>query len=446
MGYDSVMAHPERADQGAWALLVLGLGIWLASVLWRVIPFIPTSPGDFEHYYRGAAAWRAGESLFSRPELDYPPLLPLLVAPFAGSTLAEARWWWLLVSTAAVVLGAIGIWRAAGGGRRAAIVLSLVLLIDGTTAPNLGLGQANVLVFALLSWSLAWSTTRPRTAGALIGLAGALKIWPLMLLGAWLLPFFASRHTRTSRSTASDLQARAPSSRTRLAVLGWGLGVAAAGTLLPWALLRLGTPAPHWPTSGPYWLGTPASLNFSVPATALRASYNWRDDGTIPPDWRAGVSAGFQLSPSRRWIAVVSSLLCLAVGGGALAWATRQRSAGLSPTDLLPAFVALALVAAPIAWYHYQIFQLPGLALLGTRAIGDKRWGTMAATAVLTLALTRHSVWEAGLGALHLSSSRAAFALGLCAASASCLWFAVLVAALVGVGRGRPPQAPQALR
>lgn len=389
---------PRIPSRLAVGLLAFALVAWSIVALWRVLPFLSTSGGDFQYLLRGASSLVAGESAFARTELDYPPLLPVLLAPFALLPFDEARLAWLLLSMAAVFAAMVATWRLAGGDGTAALAVGLVLALDGSALPNLAVGQTNPLLLLLLAATLLLYQARPRRAAAAIGLAAALKLWPGLLLLSWLpgLP-----DPRAEAAPASGTRRWRWSSGEFLRCWGSGLGTWAFFLFVPWAILLLCTTPPHLPVSHGYWLGTPAVLNFSAPAAVLRASYGWETGQPLPYDWEAGVSAVWVLSRERQWISVATSLITLAAGLTAIGAARLRRrrlagegwpiSGGTTPgRDTVIALVALALVAAPISWYHYQLLQVPAFALALAAALRAGRWGAALATAVLSAALTRH--------------------------------------------------------
>jgi hypothetical protein len=75
--------------------------------------------------------------------------------------------------------------------------------------------------------------------------------------------------------------------------------------------------------------------------------------------------------------------------GTAWAWFRGRRDAPEARIPLLASLVALALLASPIAWYHYQMMQLPGLAWLTADAFRRRTWSRLAGVTALEFALTR---------------------------------------------------------
>lgn len=406
------------------ALLVAGLVLGSSLALYRVTPYLAQSGGDFANLHRGAAALVAGESAFARPELDYPPLVPVLLAPLGLLPLAEARAVWLGLSLAALAAALVLIWRVAGGDSVASCAVVAVIVLDGSAVPNLALGQLHPLLLLLLAVALHLHAARPRLAAAAVGLAAALKIWPGLLLLSWVRPRATSGWADTLRSWQS------------------GVLTCVLLVLLPWTALVLATPPPHLPLAHGYWLGTPALLNFSAPAAALRASYGWQPGAALPADWVAGVNSSWSLAAARQRIPVVVSMLVLAGGLAVLFLRLRKSRRNANPrqaagdfgVDIVGALVALALVAAPISWYHYQLLQLPAFVLALAGALRSRRWGGAAAIAACTLALTRHEWVVAALRLFAPDPTTALYFTGFVMPLVGAAWFASRVLA---IGRSR---------
>lgn len=152
-----------------------------------------------------------------------------------------------------------------------------------------------------------------------------------------------------------------------------------------------------------YWLGTPASLNFSLPALALRATDPELAAGAPPPlSWQTGNNLDYlDLSPARRRLSVGVSLAALALGLAAIGTAAaraRRAEGGSRGPWILAALASLAVLASPVSWFHYQIFALPGLALLAAAALRRRSGLALAGVAALATGLTRAEVREAVWG------------------------------------------------
>jgi glycosyl transferase family 87 len=359
-----------RTAHRAWLLVAVAAGVYLYRTGFVVWPYLFRTPGDFGYYLRAARAILDGATPFSHG-FDYPPLLPVLATPFALLALPAARVAWYLLSQACLIGAAACLVEPLGGDLAALVAVALVWAAGGTLAENLVLGQVSPLLLLLLALAWRWDAGRPGRAAAMIGLAAGIKIWPGLLLAAYI-------------------------GRDRRGALALGLATAAAAVVLPWLLLAAATAPPHLPASGEYWMGTPAPLNLSLPAAALRGTYPPRKMGEdpIPADWLSGNDpAALHLAPWRRRLSVWVALLALAAGLFALALRLEQagRADAARPRDrlyVLAALTALATFASPISWYHYQLFALPGVALLASDSLRRRAFLPLAGAAVLLAGLT----------------------------------------------------------
>jgi alpha-1,2-mannosyltransferase len=413
---------PSRRSAGLLAVLALGVYLWRTGP--PVWSFLSGNPGDFGYNFEAAAALLRGESPYQHG-YDYPPLVPLLVTPLVPLGLDGARVAWYLLGQACLLGAAAALLRPAGGDAAALTAVAAVWALGGTFAENLGLGQINPLLLLLIALVLRTAAARPTRAAALIGGAAALKIWPGLLLAPWLRP-------------------------ARRRGLALGIGIVALSVLLSWLVLLALVPPPRLPGGGTaYWMGTPALLNFSLPAAALRGTYRWDGEGPVPGDWESGTHHGaLRLAPWRRRLSAAVALATLVAGLATLGLRTSWTAAKgtRSPRDetLALAFLAgLAVVASPISWYHYQLFLLPGGVLLAAALLRRRAWGRLAALAVALLAAGwAHRGTGAGL-ALEIEVPRFLVGAGL---AVPLLDTAVLVLLLAEIGRAPAAvaAAPQA--
>jgi hypothetical protein len=171
-----------------------------------------------------------------------------------------------------------------------------------------------------------------------------------------------------------------------------GVLTAVVGIALPLLALVIGSPPPHRPSSSGYWAGTPAFLNLSLPATALRLTDLPGPDGGLPQSWRVGNNPEqFQLDSSRAALSLVIAAVTLA---GGLAWIRRAQTALTAWPAALGATIAVTLAAAPVSWYHYRLLHFPALAWLLATLLRRQRWmailGLIPLTAVLTWSQAIH--------------------------------------------------------
>ena len=153
--------------------------------------------GEFEDFgaYLGAAQASAAHSdiyaAFTQQTqnvalsgFDYPPVVALLVTPLAWVPVHVAVTAWLLIGVAATFAGALMVTRTllpATWPRLELAVFMTVLYAPATY--NLWHGQMNPVVFLLLALALrSWVRGEETRCGALIGLAAAIKLAPVVLL------------------------------------------------------------------------------------------------------------------------------------------------------------------------------------------------------------------------------------------------------------------------
>jgi hypothetical protein len=111
--------------------------------------------------------------------------------------------------------------------------------------------------------------------------------------------------------------------------------------------------------------GTPATLSWSAPSLVLRLLDPARSTFLLPRNWLLGTNLQeFRLPAGLAVISVVASVITLALGLFLLLKATGWRIGEEQVPWSIAALVSLALLASPVSWSHYQIFQYPGVALL----------------------------------------------------------------------------------
>ncbi len=107
----------------------------------------------------------------------HPPAATVLALPFALLPFRVAQVAWMVVSTVAVGLG----WYLARVPERNYLAALFVFML------GLSMGILEPFLFGLLAGALWIMARRPLLAGALIGLAAAIKVYPVLLLGSLLL-------------------------------------------------------------------------------------------------------------------------------------------------------------------------------------------------------------------------------------------------------------------
>lgn len=176
---------------GALAAAIYGCLVFV------VAPLTGHFSGEFEDFnaYLGAAqasvahgdiyaAFTQQAQNVALSGFDYPPLVALLVTPLAWVPPHTAAVIWLLTGVAATLAGAIIVARTLlpeSWPRTELAVLATFLFAPATY--NLWHGQMNPIIFLLLALALReWVRGRQTWCGALIGIAAAIKLAPVVLL------------------------------------------------------------------------------------------------------------------------------------------------------------------------------------------------------------------------------------------------------------------------
>lgn len=151
-------------------------------------------------------------------------------------------------------------------------------------------GTTSVVVAGLIAWSWAWKV-RPSWAGALLGVAIVLKVWPALLL----IPLM-----RRSKATT-------------LIAVAWAGGLTLAGLLLPGTALAVAGGWMFWVDFRTNWslvrfIGLPAALTLG--AVVMLASWRLSDDRRIAVAILVGLAVS-PLSWAWYWVAAIPAVAVL---------------------------------------------------------------------------------------------------------------------------------------
>ena len=332
------------------AALLIALGVTAATT--KVYDFRDRDPGsaaiidDFLQDYLSARAWREGSDPYEEVHAlqqryvphyqhdfgstvqrnPHPPLTFMILAPLTFLPYTAARGLW--VGMMAATFAFTGWWFlcSVGASRSAAVVGGLGMLALPIVQRDLSVGQNNSLL--LIAIVAAWKVARRHggiAAGALVGLAGAVKFFPLFLV-------IAFARERQRRAVGSAIAVCALITSASFAVLG----SAAFGQ----------------------WLEASANNYERWRASPLNASlvgypFRWLTEN----EWQ---DAAVHL-PTFAWALAV--ILALACAAGAVV--TPARVSG----DLFWSAVPWMLLAWPLTWDHYAVLVLPPVALGVIRAL-----------------------------------------------------------------------------
>jgi hypothetical protein len=203
----------RRYQTKLWCLLALVavIGFALAAA-----QYVSKRPMDFRVYYYGARGVADGSRPFYGPtsgmgwpmHYRYPPLFLILFSPIAQLPLGRGAAIWLLLKLVVLALLVPAMWqRFAPPHSRWGLIIPL-LIAGPYVIEEFRYGNAQFFVFALTAVALLYAASRPKLAGAALGLAIATKVWPLFFV-----PYLIARR--------------------RSAVALWGLLFAAGLTMLP---------------------------------------------------------------------------------------------------------------------------------------------------------------------------------------------------------------------
>jgi hypothetical protein len=317
--------------------------------------------GDFQGYLEVGELVLRGADIYAeaRPGVNtWPPLFSVLCVPFAllaRPSVYLARGVWLVVN-AAIVWAILRIVVALVYRRRLALapapgalalastaVLGPLVLSSRVLLGNLDRLQINLLILlCCLAGGLWLARGRPGRAGAVIGLAAAIKVLPVFLL-----PYLAWK--RWWRALAAALATGAVARALPVLVFGparfWDyverwLAIARGGWPVRKGNQSLYAMVDRYYTHGVEVVWSPAALTLVASDDPVVAAIVW---GAL-----AAVAAVF---------------VALARRGG--------RDPG-SPavTVELAIVLAVAVLFSPLAWKHYFVFLLPAYAVLWHAAFG----------------------------------------------------------------------------
>lgn len=327
---DSDRARSATGMIVAGALVAMAVAI--AAMEWLLINVMATDPLWDLAVYRGAIdTWLGGGNLYDF-RLDHPSReggFPFTYPPFAAIVMVPLVWiptvladnlWTFGSLLLTVVMAAFVVWRAPrtaatwlGPSPRTTTLVSftaiavILLLLTFPGVHNLVLGQISFLVAALMLIDVGGGVPA-RFRGALVGIAGALKLTPLMAV-----PYFA-----VTRQWRAMLVA---------------VGVFAAATVAALIVYPTG--------SLEYW------------TRSLFETARVGDPATVQNKSILGLLSRWEAVSS--WTTALWILLVVVVVGAALWQARRQYLHGDQVAAALIVGCA-AVAASPVSWPHHQVW------------------------------------------------------------------------------------------
>ncbi len=194
--------HCVRSSEAGLVLLTLAVGLGLLTASWGALhlpPFDRYQIIDTPVYQEYGEAMAAGEVPYRDFELEYPPgALPVFWLPALGSaehyrSIFETLMW---VCAAAMLVLVVRAAAALGAAPRRLLAISVALGLFPLALGTVVLTRYDLWPAALTAAALAAVFSgRERLGLAVLGLAVAAKIYPLVLLPA-LVVYLARRHGR----------------------------------------------------------------------------------------------------------------------------------------------------------------------------------------------------------------------------------------------------------
>jgi hypothetical protein len=357
------------ASRPGLLLALLFLVYALVHVLF-VLSRVGAEQSDFSvFYYPAARAVLAGRSPYFVVGLAYPPLLPFILLPLALFPAAWARLVWFALSHAFAAAAGVRMWQVLGRSWCAALAVTGAWATSGALFEDLREGQVNTLLLLLVVFALWPAAGKPRRGPAALGVAIAVKLWPAVML-------FADAIRRRWRTIMR------------------ACAVALVLVVLPWLFVAVVLSGPPAPQRTDFWAGSPGALNGSLPGVALRLLDPPRRGAALPTPWVAAHNVEtFRATRLQTAVSLGVAVVFFVLGAAALARGTRLANEPSSEQLASAAFIALALVSAPVVWPHYHVLQLPGVAMLGERFMRRGAWARL----VLLGAASLVSTWAMAL-------------------------------------------------
>jgi uncharacterized membrane protein len=328
--------------------------------------------------------------LLGGPYYIHPPTATVVVLPFAWLSWRTALLTWAMGSLVALVWLALSLLRIWNPGEappaRRIILLTLALLVWPPTLYCFQKGQWSIWLAALLAagWR-SWEERRAGRAGSLFGVAAALKVTPIVVVGHLLL--------RSRRAAAAMVATAGGAALVALAVMG------------PKAWYRFATDASRNEVAWAPWLANTASLD-GVYARLLTSNRFTRPILVAPALARGAFT--------------VTALLLLAVAIGATF--RRRDESSESQGRVLACWLTLAVLLNPLGWSHVVLLLLAPLAVLARNAGPRQRIAATLVLAALSVPRQRLTEWA---GAVPIGPVASVY-LGLHAFAALGLFVALL--------------------
>ncbi len=353
----SALAEPESSEASAVPARLPGLFVFLnrssislsALALVYAFTFLPglaerANQFDFSHYYVSALAMRQGINPYLTDltplaaslgleineinHATYPPTFVLCFEPLTLLPPLPAYWLWVGMNILFMAVALYLLFKGLTKNNDLRLALVGLAILYAPVSDNFYYAQTQILILLLLTQFMRWMESgRQRLAGAILGVAVLLKIFPLILVGYLLLR------------------------RRRTALLSAGLTLI-FGSLLTLGFVGLDRSLNFFEVlpflTDPYWLGRPANVALG----AMVSRMFW-------------FSAGY-LDPAADFIRSAEVLLSQLFLLGLTTHATLKSSklSGNREQPVIALWVITAILLSPTAWFHYLVLLLIPYALL----------------------------------------------------------------------------------
>jgi hypothetical protein len=340
---------------------------------------------DFKHMYTAAAMIRSGENFYDPGALRaeaasrsiaslnpyvYPPLLAVLCIPLSFLSFPMAGWCWYAFNLALilVLLFLLAHFLSSLPRLWALVAAAFLLASSEPVFRTLTAGQLNLLLLVLITLSLVrLEKGGEKSAGVLIGLAAALKVFPALLI----LALFWRKHYR-----AGAWALGATVVFTLLGALGAGMHV----SLDYLALLRkMSYGSSTWSQLGQHYHIDPANQSPAALITRLL---------TVMPE--ANLRGLAHLPDLAR---VLSTLTGLALLVGAF-WGSFRRTGKQGDRLSWGLFLMTALLVPSLMWDHYLAMALLPCALLLNDLPRERPWLLIALALAVFLIQVPFNFWD----------------------------------------------------
>lgn len=348
---------------------LMHLGIALAQAAARLRLW------DFSHYYVAAFAMRTGLNPYAidlRPigrklglagisRATDTPFFLLCFEPLTWLRPAAAYWVWFAINAAALALAMVLILRAAPRlNRRQMISLNAIILLYPPLSNHIFFSQTQIVILLLVVAAMrSLESGRDRTAGLALATAGLLKVFPLVIVGYFVM-------------------------RRRWRALGWtaiGLIAGTAATVIAFGLERNASfIAGTYLTRSPGFLARPANVALG----SFISRMFWYAAGAVTIsawlDWTRAITvlAGDVLLVGLTIFATLPR--AGAAGGDASAFGEHESRA-------FALWVVAAIMLSPTAWIHYLV-----LLILPFMLIASAGWNRTASPRALWLMAASYAV------------------------------------------------------